>query len=599
MASVRDQEEVLQRFANEAGGLGIQVVEVISRVEDVSKHVGHQSSLMSTIHDRMTALGHETANIVVTAGQSRTLAEDAAAAMGVSKEEIVRSIGEITQLTDMVVAGRERIATLQTALQQVGQVAASIETIARSTNMLALNATIEAVRAGESGRGFAVVATEVKELARQTAQSTAEIRRTLNTLQQVAVLLAQENEASAARARDVNTSTATIGSRVDDIRDIVIRIAEDMRVVNGEAEAINSDGASLLSAVEEAANGITLSASNLETARGRLDTMRGSGERLIAITFDAGCETVDTPFGREAVRVAEEITRIFSDAVDRGTVSASDLFDEDYREVAGTDPSQYTTRFNAFTDRATQDLLDKVLGFNPKVAFCVLTDRNGYVPTHNTKFSHPQGNDPVWNAANCRNRRIFKDKVGISAARNTEKIWPQVYSRDMGGGNTMVVMDISSPIFCHGRHWGAVRLGYLADSASYAATTGGTPNEAVAMVERAEALYRSQGLDALVRAVGDKTSTLHDRDLYVIVMEAQGTILAHGRNPGLTSADWRTLKDAEGKLFSKEMVDVARASGAGWVEYVWTNPTTKTLEHKSSYAKCVDNLTLCVGIYKP
>jgi methyl-accepting chemotaxis protein len=166
------------------------------------------------------------------------------------------------------VAGMERITTLQNALQQVGRVAASIEAIARSTNMLALNATIEAVRAGESGRGFAVVASEVKELARQTANSTAEIRRTLDALQTVSETLAKDNEASVARARVVNASTATIGAHVDDIRGIVERIATDLKTVSGEAEAINNDGGSLLTAVQEAASGITSSASNLETARG-------------------------------------------------------------------------------------------------------------------------------------------------------------------------------------------------------------------------------------------------------------------------------------------------------------------------------------------
>ncbi|CAA7613895.1 methyl-accepting chemotaxis protein [Magnetospirillum sp. SS-4] len=593
----QDQSEILQRFANEAGGLGIQVVEVIGRVEDVTRHVGHQSSLMATIQDRMTALKTETASIAETAGRSHSLAVDAAAAMGVSKEEIVRSIDDITQLTDMVVAGMERIGTLQEALHRVGRVAASIEAIARSTNMLALNATIEAVRAGESGRGFAVVASEVKELARQTATSTAEIRQTLDTLQAIASSLAQDTEASASRARVVNSSTATIGARVDDIRDLVERITHDMREVTSEAEAINVDGANLMNAVEEATTGIAVSASNLDTARSRLDTMRQAGERLIAITFDSGCETNDTPFAREVVRIAESIGAIFDRAVDDGAISMADLFDENYQEIEGSNPPQYMTRFSTFCDRATQAILDGALGFNPRVVFCVLNDRNAYAPTHNTKFSHPQGNDPVWNAANCRNRRIFSDATGMAAARNMEKIWPQVYRRDMGGGNVMVMMDVSSPVYCKGRHWGAIRLGYTTDSSSYLSADRGSREEAIAMVERAAAFYRKEGRERLISAVADKNGAFLEKDLYVVIQDLAGRVIGHGRNPGLVGADGTTLKDANGKLFSKEMIDTARRDGSGWVDYVWANPATKVLENKSSYVKQVDDIVLCVGIY--
>jgi methyl-accepting chemotaxis protein len=87
-------------------------------------------------------------------------------------------------------------------------------------------------------------------------------------------------------------------------------------------------------------------------------------------------------------------------------------------------------------------------------------DRNGYLPTHNRKFSKPQGADPVWNAANCRNRRIFNDRTGLAAGRNTRRFLLQTYRRDMGGGNFVLMKDLSAPIFVRGRHWGGLRLGY-------------------------------------------------------------------------------------------------------------------------------------------
>jgi hypothetical protein len=105
----------------------------------------------------------------------------------VSVEEISASIGEISKNTSEAarVASEaanlsertgESVAKLSLASQEIGQVIELITSIAHQTNLLALNATIEAARAGEAGKGFAVVANEVKELARQTAQATEQIR---------------------------------------------------------------------------------------------------------------------------------------------------------------------------------------------------------------------------------------------------------------------------------------------------------------------------------------------------------------------------------------------------------------------------------------
>lgn len=91
--------------------------------------------------------------------------------------------------------------------------------------------------------------------------------------------------------------------------------------------------------------------------------------------------------------------------------------------------------------------------------FCAPTDVNGYLPTHNSKFSKTQGADPVWNAANCRNRRMFNDRVGLGAGKNRKPFLVQTYMRDMG--DTFVPMvDVSAPILVKDRHWGGLRLAY-------------------------------------------------------------------------------------------------------------------------------------------
>ena len=83
--------------------------------------------------------------------------------------------------------------------------------------------------------------------------------------------------------------------------------------------------------------------------------------------------------------------------------------------------------------------------------------KGGYLPP---SYRKPQGSDPVWNSANCRNRRIFKDRAVEKVAANTKPFLLQTYRRDMGGGSFVLMKDLSAPIYIGGRHWGAFRMGY-------------------------------------------------------------------------------------------------------------------------------------------
>jgi len=84
------------------------------------------------------------------------------------------------------------------------------------------------------------------------------------------------------------------------------------------------------------------------------------------------------------------------------------------------------------------------------------------LPTHNEIFSKPQGKDPQWNDANCRNRRIFNDRTGLAAAQNIKPFLVQTYRRKMSAGTYVTMKDVSAPIWVRNRHWGGFRIGYLA-----------------------------------------------------------------------------------------------------------------------------------------
>ena len=112
------------------------------------------------------------------------------------------------------------------------------------------------------------------------------------------------------------------------------------------------------------------------------------------------------------------------------------------------------------TDRILPAIQDPIQQSDPRIVFCVAWAKGGYLPTHNPNYRKPQGSDPVWNSANCRNRRIFKDRAVEKVAANTKPFLLQTYRRDMGGGNFVLMKDLSSPILIQGRHWGAFRMGY-------------------------------------------------------------------------------------------------------------------------------------------
>ena len=155
------------------------------------------------------------------------------------------------------------------------------------------------------------------------------------------------------------------------------------------------------------------------------------------------------------------LTGIFEDGVTSGAISTDDMFDVDYVEIPGTTPTQYRTRILDWADRALPPFQEAFLAKDPRMAFCVMIDRNGYLPVHNRIYSQPQRpGDVAWNTANSRNRRIFNDPAGLAAGRNRRSYLIQSYARDMGNGNTVMMREIDVPICVGGRHWGGFRTAY-------------------------------------------------------------------------------------------------------------------------------------------
>lgn len=186
-----------------------------------------------------------------------------------------------------------------------------------------------------------------------------------------------------------------------------------------------------------------------------------SGQAKTIRNFMNAQIALDQPFIDIVTRTAAAISEVFEAVLDSGKLDAEALFDIDYQPIEGSNPLQHTTRYNECLDRILPPLQEPVLQFDPRIAFCAAVDMNGYLSTHNNKYSKPQrSNDPVWNVAHCRNRRIFTDRTGKAAGANTQAFLIQSYLRDMGGGEFILMKDLSVPIMVNGYQWGNLRMGY-------------------------------------------------------------------------------------------------------------------------------------------
>ncbi len=126
----------------------------------------------------------------------------------------------------------------------------------------------------------------------------------------------------------------------------------------------------------------------------------------------------------------------------------------------------------------------------------------------------------------------------------------------------------------------------------------GTAQEAEAMVAKAVRHVRTVGPARAYPDFTGRTAQFADRDLYVIVYDLQGRVLAHGQNPKMVGKETIELRDADGKEWIRERVELTRTKGKFWHDYKFTDPITKKVLPKSTYCERVESTAVCVGIYK-
>ena len=125
----------------------------------------------------------------------------------------------------------------------------------------------------------------------------------------------------------------------------------------------------------------------------------------------------------------------------------------------------------------------------------------------------------------------------------------------------------------------------------------GTAKEALAMVQKTISAMKKNGVEATITEINKRDGQYKDRDLYVVVYSIDGKNLAHV-NPRMVGKDMIELKDADGKYFIKERLEMAKTKGSGWQDYKFVNPESKQIEPKSMYIEKYENVIVACGIYK-
>lgn len=453
-------EELIGELASRIDTLGVEVADVAGNLDEVTQRVAQQAAQFKDLQGTVETMVAGNREIDRAARTTQTAASNASGEVIASRTLIGNAVQHIGDLTAAVGRIEQRLASFGNVIGQIGGVATSIETIAKQTRLLSLNAAIEAARAGDAGRSFAVVAGEVKSLADETRKATDRIALIVQDLgRQIEGLIGESGQAT--------QHAGHAGSGAKKVETVIVNVDEAFRTMGHEIDSIARAAAdnlkhcdSTLDELEGLAEGVALSSDNLEQADARIQALLTLSETLIEFIAGSGVETADTPLIRKVIEVAQRISAEFEAAVRRGEISETQLFDERYREIRGTNPKQYLTDYVAFTDRVLPPIQDPVQRFDPRVVFCVAWARGGYLPTHNPEYNQPQSADPEWNAAHCRNRRVFDDRAVRKVAQNTKPFLLQTYRRNMGGGNFVLMKDLSSPIFVNGRHWGAFRMGF-------------------------------------------------------------------------------------------------------------------------------------------
>ncbi len=433
-----------------------QLAESSARLTAVSVQQSSSATQQAASVQELTATAEQVAitarQIMDNAGLVVTFAEDASNTCQSGSKDVGAAITGMDALREQVKQIAGSMLRLGEDSQRIGGIIEIIDEISDQTNLLALNAAIESAGAGEHGKRFAVVAKEVRRLAERTVDATRQIRELITEIRKTTnctIMLTEDGTKGVDEAGRLVDKVDRSFTRLMKVVDETAQAAREITFSTKQQTSACQQIAATMNEVRDVAQQVA--DGTLETERAVID-INDISERLRFLIE----EEIQSKGRKNAVEGAASISGILADALRSGQLTRAQLFDTNYIPIPETTPQKYRTAYDSFTDMSIQTPLDQFLMDDDQVVFAVLVDKNGYLPTHNTRYSNPLTGDPEKDKMGNRTKRLFNDPVGLAAAQNLEEILVQAYNRDTGEK----MWDISSPVYLDGEHWGAFRVGY-------------------------------------------------------------------------------------------------------------------------------------------
>lgn len=234
--------EAVNTLARTSADMAAASEEVTASIEEVASTTNQFSSTLDQMH----------ANAQVMSSTSQEVSDHAAAGEQ-ALEAIVGQMHDLRVNTDELA---DKVNTVGASSKKIGEIVNTINDIAEQTNLLALNAAIEAARAGEHGRGFAVVADEVRKLAEQSAQATAEIAALVRQTQSDIEAAVKEMHEESAHVEQLLSTVRTSEEELHKILVAVNQMTSQIEELTQGLTEVNTGGHEIASATEEQAASI-------------------------------------------------------------------------------------------------------------------------------------------------------------------------------------------------------------------------------------------------------------------------------------------------------------------------------------------------------